>query len=244
MATVLTLSRLMSYSVSDCPVCHTAHDYQLDIQYRKDIAVFEVSKNPASSPTTSPGWENSMTFICLANSNEHFTRMVTIAPETGEDIINVVLHVSSPSSNTSTDAPDETWSLDSILKEDLANSFKTSRSTVQDFCKTMITTATGAIAVFFAVLQFLGGSDSSGTAKVVTAILAGTASACFLLSALAYIFGLEPRYLARIDSLETYGKARERQLKNMNMYILAGTILFALGTLLAIFSFVFAYLKI
>jgi hypothetical protein len=243
MATTLTLSQSLSYRVPDCPVCHQAHDYQLDIQYEADIPVFGVSSNPVPLPTTPTPWKQDLTFICLTRPDEHFSREVVITPKAGEKIVNVALHVSPATSPTVPPLTPSTFSVDSMVENELATWFQTSRGTAQDFCKTMITTATGAIAVFFAVLKFLGG-DTGGTAKAATATLAGVASALFLLSALAYIFGLQPRYLPRIHSLEAFLKDREQRLTTMNTFIVWGTALFALGTALAILSFVFAYLKV
>lgn len=241
MATILTLSQAMSYRVPDCPVCHQAHDYQLDIQYEADITVFGVIRNPVALPPTP--WKHDVAFICLTKPNEHFTREVTITPKADEKIVTVAMHVSPASSPTVPPVTPSTFSIDSMVEDDLATWFKTSRGTVKDFCKTMITTATGAIAVFFAVLKFLGG-DTGGTAKVVTAVLAGVASALFLLSALAYIFGLQPHYIQHIDSLEGFLKDRENRLTTMNTSIAWGIALFAMGTFLAILSFIFAYLKV
>jgi hypothetical protein len=244
MATSLTISRLMSYRVPNCPVCHKAHDYQLDIQYQTDITIFTIIREPVSLPITlSPVWKNEITFICLTSPNEHFTCEVTITPQTDEKIISVAMYVSPASFPAAPPVTPSTFSINSMVEDDLATWFKTSRSTVQDFCKTMITTATGAIAVFFAVLKFLGG-DTGGTAKVVTATFAGVASALFLLSALTYILGLEPQYIQDIKSLEGYLEDRKSRLKTMNTYIVWGTTFFALGTFLAILSFIFAYLKI
>ena len=109
---------------------------------------------------------------------------------------------------------------------------KNSRKVAFDFCKTMLSTSTGAIPIYFAVLKYIGfekiGQTALGKFTVLPPVL-------FLLAAILYVLALRPRYDAVApDEFNTF---RARRLEQLNQYITWGSATFVGATGLAIAVF-------
>jgi hypothetical protein len=236
--TPFTTSRCVYYHIDSCPSDKREHDYQLDVQSLFDISVIGFATDLKPSAPVGP-WEGTITFIC-PNTKEPFNKEVIIHPKAREDIVSVALHVSLPSNGSA--SPDTSLSIDKVLEDELTNWVKSSGDTARDFSKTMITTATGAIAVYFAVLKYLG-ADTAATTKGLIAGLGITASIAFLVSAGLFVVGMQPHY-ARLSDWQGFLKNRDDRLIWMSRFIISGTVVFALGIICAIVSFILSYLRI
>lgn len=112
----------------------------------------------------------------------------------------------------------------------LIDSIKTGR----DFCQFMITTSTGAIPVYLAIMAFLLPKDYTlGIGKGI--VIAGPAL-LFLVAALIFAFGYFPtsNYFS-LDDPDEVEKARNRIINRRRNLAIAGFISFAIATLYAIF---------
>ncbi len=112
-----------------------------------------------------------------------------------------------------------------------------SRATAVDYCKTMLTTATGSIPVYFAVLRYLGYDKAThgfvAAAGIVPPVL-------FLVAAVMFVLALRPRL--RAVTSEDFGAFRAERLVFLNRMLVAGLAVYGLGVALAIVFF-FALLR-
>jgi hypothetical protein len=93
----------------------------------------------------------------------------------------------------------------------------------------MLSTSTGAIPVYFALMKYVGFERISGSLLARTGILPPF---LFLLAGILFVLALRPRFAAVTEA--EFAEFRAKRLSQLNTYILAGTILFASGICLAI----------
>jgi hypothetical protein len=125
--------------------------------------------------------------------------------------------------------PESTAPQTSVAQE-YADWIKTSRATAVDFCKAMLTAATGAVPVYFAVLKYLGAETLGGS---WLSHVGAAPPLLFLAAAIVFALALRPR-LAWIKAAD-FTDFRTMRLRQLNRDILVGSALFAGGILLAIF---------
>jgi hypothetical protein len=109
----------------------------------------------------------------------------------------------------------------------------TSRATALDFCRTMLTTASASIAIYFSVLKFLGRNalthSVAGVISIVPPVL-------FLASTGTFAAALRPQ-LERVSRAE-FANYREKRLRQLNRYVAAGMLTFLAGLLVAVGVFI------
>lgn len=115
------------------------------------------------------------------------------------------------------------------IDEELAEWRKSSVSTARTYATTMLTTASGAVAVYFAVLKYLG-FEQLGDGP--WAYVAGAPPALFLASAGCFAFSLRPSlsYLERSE----YVDFRARRIGQMHTRASWGAALYGAGLLVAV----------
>jgi len=94
----------------------------------------------------------------------------------------------------------------------------------------MLTTATGAVPVYFAVLKYLGADAVGGS---WFSRIGALPPLLFLAAAIVFALALRPRF-ASVKQAD-FADFRTARLRQLNRDILAGLALFATGVLLAIF---------
>lgn len=99
-----------------------------------------------------------------------------------------------------------------------------SRQVGVDFLKTMITAASAAIPVYFAVLKYLGYERVGDASLSRLAILP---PAAFLLALLSFAIGLRPRLRGSTPS--GFDDVRNERLRELNWFIAIGTATYVLG---------------
>lgn len=114
-------------------------------------------------------------------------------------------------------------------EQEYADWIKASRTTAVDFCKTMLTTATGGVPVYFAVLKYLGAEAVGGS---WFSRIGALPPLLFLAAAIVFALALRPRF-ASVKPAD-FADFRTARLRQLNRDILAGLALFAAGVLLAI----------
>jgi hypothetical protein len=112
---------------------------------------------------------------------------------------------------------------------------KSSRTIALDFCKTMLTAASAAIGVYFAVLKYLG---TETVTRSKASWLSIGPPVLFLASVAFFALGLRPRLApVRRDEFEDY---RARRLTTINIFLTIGLALFVAGLIFAFVSFVWS----
>ncbi|MGB8346138.1 MAG: hypothetical protein WCD86_14735, partial [Ktedonobacteraceae bacterium] len=151
---LLTDSYEINYPITDCPIDHQLHEYTLKITYRTGIVIQGiVEANPQrliefTCPNTQKTFAESV--IILLPKDAHLVE-VSVIPE-------IVSSLTPTSTSTVKPAPDRAndKSSDSVIVDEFKAWTSGSPQVARDYAKTMISTATGAVAVFYAVLTFLG----------------------------------------------------------------------------------------
>jgi hypothetical protein len=106
---------------------------------------------------------------------------------------------------------------------------KASRATAVDFCKTMLTAATGAIPVYFAVLKYLGAEAANAS---WFSRIGALPPVLFLVAAVVFALALRPRFA--LVAQATFAEFRASRLRQLNTFLFAGLAVFAAAILLAI----------
>ena len=123
----------------------------------------------------------------------------------------------------------------SWLEQELADWRKNSAATLRSFSTTMVSTSTGGLAVYFAVLKYLGIEHITGGWQAVTIV----PPVLFLSAATAFVLSLQPG-VGWIENAEEYANFRRSRLQTISRFSHLGTILFLLATAIA----VIVYLKV
>jgi hypothetical protein len=209
-------TQLRSFEVKKCPRCGGQHHFALAVRpVPEGVAIFG-----------GPGAQE-VAFIC-PKTRTAFTEQIMPEPNTE------ILGPADPS-QLATYAPEASVpnasAADAAMEEFQAWQ-QSSRSIAIDFCKTMLTVATGAIPVFFAVLQYLGVEHATGSFWQRAAILPPV---LFLASAATFVLALRPAYA--IITQSDFAAYRQYRLRRMNTFILVATATFMLGVAIATVNF-------
>jgi hypothetical protein len=112
---------------------------------------------------------------------------------------------------------------------ELAEWIKGSIVSERDFCKTMLSIASGAIPVYFAVLKYLGVEHAPGGWQVLSVV------PLFILFAAIVAFSAPLRPVGRtIRNIEDFTGFRQRRLEQIDFGITIGMVLFASALLWAV----------
>ncbi len=110
---------------------------------------------------------------------------------------------------------------------------KSSVSTSREFCQTMISVSSGAIAIYSALLAFGVPKDTSFS--TVSLLIALIPSFLFLISTIIFVLGCLPTVsVVSLDITEEIKQAYENTLRSRRKIMIAGTILFVVALILAI----------
>jgi hypothetical protein len=120
--------------------------------------------------------------------------------------------------------PAANW-VDEELKEWRKNTVATQRA----FATTMLTTSSGGVAIYFAVLKYLDWEQANFSAPLV--VLTVLPPVLFLLAAMAFALALRPS-LSYVDRDE-YAEFRARRIGEIRGRVTAGTVLYVAALLLA-----------
>lgn len=211
--------RYVDHSVAHCPRCAQSHHFTLAIRSDPPQPAVPLFGGPG------PGRASCEIAFTCPTTGALFTEEIPDPPD--GTVVGPVDPTGVASGATSSGAGSGP-----SPAADFAEWAKSSRTTAMEFCKTMLTTSTGAIAVYFAVLKYLGveriGGSLLARVGIVPPLLFLTASICFALA-------MRPR-LATLSEAEFAG-FRAQRLTRLDRYITVGTVLFAAGMCIAIMLF-------
>lgn len=164
-------------------------------------------------------------FRCTEGDRPAFTSRVPIEAEPKEKLVAVSSQEQTPEDAAARELPDP--SPPSWEDAEFTEWIKNSSSTARDFCRTMITTCSAAIPVYFAVLKYLGFETVGGgwlAASILPPVL-------LLAAGLAFVLGLRPTF-SPVPRAE-FATYRDMVLQRINRHIGIGLSLFALAISLA-----------
>ncbi len=101
--------------------------------------------------------------------------------------------------------------------------------TPTDFGKTMLTVSSGAVAIYFAVLNYLGASKAS---RSLGGIFSAVPPVLFLAAAAVFALALRPRLSA--VSRAHFQSFRDDRLRQLNRLLLIGTSIFVIALAVAL----------
>jgi len=202
---------IIDYDLAKCPRCSKSHHFKL-----KGLARPKPEEKVPLFGGTGGARQSEILFTC-PETNKKFTYAV---PEpTGVEIMGLAAEADIALA-TATPAP---------AKGEFDEWSKKSRDVALDFSKTMLTASTGAIAVYFAVLKYIGfekiGSTVFAKFTVLPPIL-------FLVAAVLYVLALRPRH--ELVAPSEFSAFRKRRLEQLNRFIIFGTTAFIAAVGLAI----------
>ena len=211
---------ILDYDLSACPKCGKAHQFKLKVlprpEARENVPLF-------GGPGTSGG-KCEFLFTC-PETKQKFTHLVPdyssgelLGIATESDMAAAMKAQASPPGNSEF----QEW----VVK---------SRERALDFCKTMLSSSTGAIPLYFAVLKYVGlekiGSSTSTKFAILPPVL-------YLAAAALYVLALRPKY--ELIAQDDFNAFRKKRLEQINQYIVGGTSLFICATGIAIVILFFA----
>lgn len=214
--------RRQNYKVNDCPVCHEDHEFTVAITYRQLDAppLFFGGKTESSS-----SWD--VIFNCPSRGKK-FPSTIQVSLASNEEVFSVeTVLLGQPISETldgSRITEEHDW-----LKAELLEKIITSTHYAQDFCKTMITTSSGAVAIYFGVSKYLG-------VEAIHNYWAGFGlipPLLFLIATTVFVIGIRPS-LVHLSTEGDYSAVREALILRLNMFIKLGLSLFLAGLVIAV----------
>lgn len=223
---LFTVIQPMKYQITDCPIDHQPHEYTLEIKYRTGIVIQGLV---GDEPTI----QKPVEFTC-PNTHKTFLDSVPI-PQIKDAQFEAASVISESADDTSSD---------SVIVDEFKAWTSGSAQTARDYSKTMISTATGAVAVFYAVLTFLG----IGEGKTLLSSLPGypwlgvLPPIAFLLSAIVFVFAFQP-HTKLITSIEDFITFRNQRLRYVDKLAAAATGIFLIGVALAIAAYTVVIVK-
>lgn len=128
---------------------------------------------------------------------------------------------------------------DDWIDEELKDWRKLTVPTLRSFATTMLTTSSGGVAVYFAVLKYLGWEQ----ARFGTALVALSVTPPVLLFAAAVAFALALRPSLAIVERNDYAEFRARRIVQMQQRATLGIVCYAGALLLALVTFVLVLAK-
>lgn len=123
---------------------------------------------------------------------------------------------------------------DDWIDDELREWRRSTVATQRSYATTMLTTSSGGVAVYFAVLKYLGWENADTGAAFVTLTLAPPV--LFLLAAAAFALALRPS-LSFVERNE-YAEFRARRIEQMYRRASLGTAFYASALLLSVVAFI------
>jgi hypothetical protein len=207
----------MSHRVDPCPHCSQApHDYAVVLQ-RKPL-VFGGGSDQVTIAVPCPITGMPIQTTIVVPNNEQFERVVLPEQAAGAE----------EADGTEPPGPAPV-SGDREADAEYAEWVTASRTIGLDFGKTMLTTSSGAVAVYFAVLKYLGTSELS---KSFSGVLSAVPPVLFLVAAAVFAAALRPK-LAPVGQAD-FAAFREQRLRQLARLLTAGSALFGAAMALAL----------
>lgn len=206
------IMKILDFNLTVCPKCGKPHQFKLkaSVAAKADEKVMMFG---------GAGGGSEVLFTC-PDTNKKFAQLVPNPPD-GE-IVGLASEADIAQASAAMRTP-------SPVDDEFAEWIKNSRKTAVDFCKIMLSISTGAIPVYFTVLKYIGFENIGGTALAKFTILP---TVFFLAAAVMYVLALRPRYEAVTQ--KDFKGFRARRLKQLNQFIVWGTVTFTGATGLAI----------
>jgi hypothetical protein len=212
--------RLQGHEVSACPLCGQRHRYALQIGAREHTLIFAGTR-AVTVELICPRTRQPYPAEIIIGTNEEFLRIADPFASTAA----APVEPAPPITPVAVPA-------DGATDPEFAEWARASRQTAVEYCRGMLTAASAAIPVYFAVLQYLGVDHATR----VLVRLAVVPAVLFLLSATVFAIGHRPR-LVRVPTGD-FGQVRTRTLRRLDRLITLGSALFLAGTAgsLAVFA--------
>lgn len=203
------VERVLKHVVHRCPLCRQGHEYFLVVRGKEPAPLLFGGPEPAGIAAPCP------------TTGDTFS----ISPRLGDG--ETVAEIRSADNQEPTPTPRDE-------DPEYADWLKTSRATALDFGKTMLTTSAGAVAIYFAILKYLG---TEKIARSLAGWISVTPPLLFLASVALFGWALRPRLDAVTRS--DFPIFRDNRMRQLNRLLTAGTGLFVLA--LALTFVVFAW---
>jgi hypothetical protein len=211
---------LIRHTVEPCPHCGERHDYAVRLK-PAPLVFGGRGQLPSTDQTISvicPSTKMPMDTLISLPQGQQFDKLVPW-PNVDPAVSELILRPQVPDASTSVD----------LVVDEYAEWVKGSRATGVEFGKNMLTTSSAAVAVYFAVLKYLGSETPKHSPSIWVGVLAPV---LFTGATLAFALALQPG-LARL-SAQQFGPWRDKQLLRMNRFLGAGTTLLILGLAVSI----------
>lgn len=213
--------QILDYELDSCPKCGKTHHYKLKVLVKPGAQ----EKVPLFGGPGGNSAQSDLLFSC-PETNRKFTHPVANPAEGELAGLASEADVAQAAAKLQAAPPGNPEFTEWVTK---------SRERALDFCKTMLSTSTGAIPLYFAVLKYMGMEKVAGTALTQLAILPPV---LYLVAAVLYVLALRPRY--ELVSQGEFHAFRQKRLEQLNRFILWGTALFLGATGLAILILFYA----
>lgn len=169
--------------------------------------------------------EKLMSFTC-PNTQKSFKKSIPNPPD-GEILRVATEEEKIANSLTGQESESEPSKADWVDKE-FSEWIKHSSTKAIDFCEKMISTSTGAIPIYFAILKYLSSADSATAEGAGIAQISIAPPVLYLMALVIFAIALRPKFGA--VSKEDFVFFRSLRLQQMNRFMIAGTFTFVLAT--------------
>jgi hypothetical protein len=209
--------RLIDFEVPKCPRCDSSHRYKLKL-----LAPDDRGSDQKVLLFGGGGSKTEVLFNCL------------------EKNISFTYHVPTPADSevagVATPAEVEIYAKEAVAKSPLTNEFsdwiKNSRAVAVDYCRSMVTTSSAAIPIYFSILKFLG-YDGNNEATATRAMV--LPPILFFIGAIIFVLALRPSMKGVSES--EFSAFRSSALIRLNRMMLAGTVYFLVAVAFSIVIF-------
>ncbi|WP_030236471.1 MULTISPECIES: hypothetical protein [unclassified Streptomyces] len=219
----IPIARIQQYVVERCPHCAERHRFTLGFGRR---AVLTFGGAASSAGLTCPTTGGPIAVELELRENESY--LGPVDPLSGA-AMSAALPEPGPAAGTV--AAQESGG-------ERAEWQKASRATALDFCRVMLTTSSGAIPIYVAVLNYVGHEGISGSFSGQLSVLP---MVFFLLAAVTFILALVPT-LATVTDESGFREFRDRRLRLLDRYIWSGVTLFVAAMAFSVY-FLFSALS-
>lgn len=209
----------------ECPLCKGKHSYAIEETY-------EVRRPVFGGPVED---ERAVVILTCPVTHQEFRQEFAPEPQPNRKFIEAKVSSGKPRrhkaapvnseaavSSKLTDATTSTE--DSEMSSEYAAMLAGSLQTARDYCKNMVTTATGAIPVYFAVMKYLGLERFTNLYERFFGVLPPI---FFFLAAGAFVLALHPNYTRLAPS--DFEKYRDERITKMNRRMAIANVLFGIG---------------
>jgi hypothetical protein len=225
----------MRHTVDKCPHCGDRHDYAVKLE----PAPLVFGGRPSQKSST-----NVPTVVACPAMRKPFETSVSVPQD--EKFVEVVLwpYAKSPAGENGYEGSTADGSRSPELPrtpvegnesrvdpatDEYVDWVRASRATGLKFGKNMLTTSSGAVAVYFAVLKYLGYEKVPNSPSIFFTVVPPVLFTC---ATAAFAIALRPA-LARVNSA-SFTRWRDRRLLQMNWSLVVGTTLLILGLTMAV----------